>query len=201
MGAGFHQPALFTPGLGRTPSQLLVVPKSPCDDRGTPAPKSLSDPGLPVTITLCRSPGTNSSPMGWHHSFKKLQVLVSALKNSKYSLQLVATHHCSHHRGVGGTRSLWCGLCLATAQWVSPGSVPNPLIIRINSSNTVFLVSVALLYPWPDCVWPAEFQPPHRQKHKTYAISGKKKKQFICSKFHNSLISILCRLLISHFLC
>lgn len=39
-----------------------------------------------------------------------------------------------------------------------------------------------------------------QQKYKTYAILGEKN-QFICSKFHNSLISILCRLLISHFLC
>lgn len=40
--------------------------------RGTQAPKSPSAPGLPVTISLCRSPGTKSSPMGWHHSFSTL---------------------------------------------------------------------------------------------------------------------------------
>lgn len=93
--------------------------------RGTQALKSPSDPGLPVTISFCRSPGTKSSPMGWYLSFSKLRALISALKNSKYSLQLAATHCCSYHRGVGGTGSPW--LCLGTAQWVSPGSVPNPL--------------------------------------------------------------------------
>lgn len=74
--------------------------------KGTQAPKSPSDPGLPITISLCRSPGTNSSPMRCHHSFSKLRELISALKIGKCSLQLGATHHCSHHRGVGGTGRL-----------------------------------------------------------------------------------------------
>lgn len=128
-GAGFHQPPQDWAGLPASSWQCLNPHVSRAQAlRGTHAPKSPSDLGLPVTISLCRSPGTNSSPMKeWHHSFSKLQAPISALKISKNSLQLVATHRCSHHRGVGGTASPWCGLCLGTAQWVSPGSVPNPL--------------------------------------------------------------------------